>query len=303
MRPAVALGLSLLSGSNALACQQRASAPSAELSHGPRVVSLHDVTTELMVELAAVDRLIGIQDPVDLTDALAEQVAAVPRVGGLESILALRPSLVLGLGVVAERDPELVVRLRQAGVEVHLVDPARLDDVFELIGWVAGRVGAAERGAQLLAGFRAATRQQDFDVQTPTATRAQHAQPSPAAPLRVFVYDCCDPPFTAGGATVLTDLIARAGGRNVFGELAADWTHVSWEEVASRKPELIVVHAYRYDGQGDVADKQRALRAIPSLAAVPTSVLPLGCSLGGLRSAEGISRLRSAMRSLVREPS
>jgi iron complex transport system substrate-binding protein len=187
---------------------------------------------------------------------------------------------VLGLGVVAEREPELVSRLRQSGIEVHLVDPATLEDVAELTRWVAERVGAGARGEELLARLRAGGAEQ---------VRAR------AEPLRVFVYDCCDPPFTAGGKTVLSDLIARAGGRNVFGELDADWTHVSWEEVVARKPELIVVHAYRYEGQGDVADKQRALGAVPMLGAVPTTVLPLGCSLGGLRSLEGLARLRSAI--------
>jgi iron complex transport system substrate-binding protein len=95
---------------------------------------------------------------------------------------------------------------------------------------------------------------------------------------------------------VLNDLIARAGGTNVFSDLRADWAHVSWEEVVARKPELIVVHAYRYEGQGDAAEKQRALRQIPGLETVPTAVLPLGCSLGGLRSGEGLQRLRAALQ-------
>jgi hypothetical protein len=56
------------------------------------------------------------------------------------------------------------------------------------------------------------------------------------------------------------------------------------------------VHSYRYEGQGDVAEKQRAVRAIASLSRLPIAVLPLGCSLGGLRSGEGLDRLRAAIR-------
>jgi iron complex transport system substrate-binding protein len=257
-----------------------ATASGARPSHALRVVSLHDVTTELMIELGAAAQLCGMNEPVDLEEAVVVRVAGVPRVSSLESIVALRPDLVLGLGVVAERQPELVARLRQAGIEVHLADPASLDDVAELTRWVGSRLGADARAQALLARLRAA---------------AAEAGRRRAEPLRVFVYDCCDPPFTAGGKTVLSDLIARAGGRNVFGELDADWTHVSWEEVVARKPELIVVHAYRYDGQGDVADKRRVLGAMPLLGSVPTTVLPLGCSLGGLRSLEGLARLRSAI--------
>jgi iron complex transport system substrate-binding protein len=94
---------------------------------------------------------------------------------------------------------------------------------------------------------------------------------------------------------VLHDLIDRAGGANVFGDLAAGWTHVSWEDVVARRPELVVIHSYRHDGQGDVADKLRAVRAIAPLAELPTVVVPLGCSLGGLRSVEGLARLRAAI--------
>jgi iron complex transport system substrate-binding protein len=112
----------------------------------------------------------------------------------------------------------------------------------------------------------------------------------------VFVYDCCDPPFTAGGRTVLTDLVERAGGHNVFADLATDWTNVSWEAVVARAPELVVIHAYAYAGQGDVADKQRALAVIPALAKLPTVVMPLGWSLGGLRSADGLEHLREVLQ-------
>jgi hypothetical protein len=52
------------------------------------------------------------------------------------------------------------------------------------------------------------------------------------------------------------------------------------------------VHDYRWVGQGDVSEKRRALAAIPSLGAVPIVVVPLGSVLGGLRSVDGLERLR-----------
>ncbi|MCE9574321.1 MAG: helical backbone metal receptor [Deltaproteobacteria bacterium] len=255
------------------ACAERPAAPAER-----RVVSLHDVTTELVVALGATDRLVGIAAPVDLDDATIGAVAGVPRVDGLEAILALRPSVVLGTAVVAAQDPALVARLREAGVEVFLGDPAGLEDVFGLADAVAARLGVD--GAPLATQLRA---------------RAAAITPASGSPVPVFVYDCCDPPFTTGGGTVLNDLIARAGGANVFADLDADWTHVSWEAVVARRPALIVVDAYRYEGQGDVDAKLRAVHAIPSLATVPTVVLPLGEALGGVRSVDGLARLRAAI--------
>jgi iron complex transport system substrate-binding protein len=262
-----------------LGCEQPAERPPP--ASGPRIVSLHDVTTEMLVELGALDRVVGVSPPVDAMPHVERAVAAVPRVAGLESIMAQRPSVVLGMGVTAEREPEMVARLREAGIDVQLADPAVIDDVYALARTVARRAQRTAQGEKLVAELRA---------------RMEGGAPrAPAQRKRVFVYDCCDPPFTAGGKTVLSDLIERAGGRNVFADLDADWTNVSWEQVLARRPELIVIHAYRYDGQGDVSEKRKALAAIPGLAEVPVVVVPLGCSLGGLRSAEGLTRLRAGI--------
>ena len=260
--------------------------PPVAPGHGPRVVSLHDVTTELVVALGATDRLVGVAEPVDVEASAGAAIAGVPRVGDLESILAARPTVVLGLAVVGAQDPQLVARLREAGVAVELGDPTTLPDVFALTRTVAARVGASPAGDVLAARL---------------ASEARALEPGPArrAPaghrVRVFVYDCCDPPFTAGERTVLNDLIARAGGDNVFADVAAAWTHVSWEAVVARRPELVVIDAYRYDGQADVAGKLRAVGAISALAGLPTVVVPLRCVLGGLCSLEGLARLRAAI--------
>jgi iron complex transport system substrate-binding protein len=241
----------------------------------PRVVSLHDVTTEIVVALGAADRLVGVQQAVDLPAAAAAAVARVPVVGDLESILVARPDVVLGLEVVAESSPELVAALRERGVVVELADPATLRDVAALVRAIARRVDAADRADAIAAPF----------------DRAASA-PLPASQLPVLVYDCCEPPFTAGGRTVLTDVIAHAGGRNVFADLDADWAGVSWEAAAARRPALVVVHAYG----GATADKIRALRAVPGLERVPVVEMPLAWSLGGLGSLRALERLTAAIR-------
>jgi iron complex transport system substrate-binding protein len=254
-----------------------AAAPIAEGRPGPpRVVSLHDLTTEIVVALHAASRLVGVTPGVQLPAEVARAVAGVPEVGGVESIVKVRPTVVLGTDVVAERSPELVSYLRGRGVEVWLARPARLEDVFEAVEQVARRIGEPERARPVVEGLKA---------------RVAAVRPGGGAPLPVFVYDCCDPAFTAAGRTVITDVIARAGGRNVFADLDADWTKVSWEEVVARRPRLVVIHDYRYGDQTDVAGKRAQLRGIRALAGLPTAVLPLGLSLGGIRSVDALERL------------
>lgn len=113
------------------ACRSTTRAPSPPLENKPpRVVSLHDVTTEIVVALGAVDRLAGVGGPVQLPPEVIAAVAGVPRVDGAESILAVQPSVVLGMAVVEQRSPELVRLLRGKGIEVWLGHPARLEDVL-----------------------------------------------------------------------------------------------------------------------------------------------------------------------------
>jgi iron complex transport system substrate-binding protein len=236
----------------------------------------------MVVALGVERKLVGMADPVDTTAEVRRAVADVPRVGSLESILELRPDVVLGLGVVRERDPELVQRLRERGVEVHLADPATLEDVYSLTRTVAERTGSVAAGEQLVKRLQAR-----WKARPPIGSVRRR---------RVFVYDCCDPPFTAGGRAVLSDLIRRAGGRNVFADVDADWTHVSWEQVLDRHPDLIVVHQYREGAAAEVEGKRQALAKLRALADLPVAVVPLGCSLGGLRSLEGLERLAAALR-------
>lgn len=243
----------------------------------PRVVSLHDVTTEIVVALGAKDRLVGMAELYDATDDLRAATAAVKKVEGAESILATGADVVLGLEIVKIKSPDMVASLVAHEKSVHLPALTQVSDVETLIREVARRLKKEKEGEKLAAEFSA-------KVGAPVAARE---------PKRVFVYDCCDPPFTAGRRTVLSDLIVREGGRNVFADVDAAYTHVSWEEVIARKPEMIVVHAYTDGASPDVSGKLEKLRAIEPLRELPVTVMPLRFSLGGLKTGEAATLLRS----------
>jgi iron complex transport system substrate-binding protein len=242
-----------------------------------RVVSLHDVTTEMVVTLAATEQLVGIPRLVDPTPSVQAAVATLPEASSLESILALGPSLVLGLELTEQEQPGLVAHLEAEGIAVYLGRPGNLGALYTMTSDVGGLLGVAPRAEHL-----------NRELQS----RIDRSRSTEAPSRRVFVYDCCNPPFSAGGRGVLNELITLAGGQNIFADVDDDWTTVSWEEVLARRPELIVIHVY---GQADVAGKRAQLAKLPGLGGIPTTTLPLGCSLGGLRSAEGLERLRQAL--------
>ncbi len=258
----------------ALACAEKP-ARAASGSNGKRVVSLHDVTTDFVVTLGATGQLVGIAELTDPAPEVLRAVAQVPRVSSLETVLAAAPDLVLAYRVVAEHDPELVQGLERNGIEVRLYDPQGVDEVVRVTRQIAHVLHRDEAGEALaknlardLAGF-----------------------PKLAESPRIFVFDCCDPPFTAGRRALLNELITRAGGQNIFDDLDADWAHVSWEQVLSRRPDLVLVHTY-----GDnVETKLHLLDAHPALRALPRLQMPLRCALAGPRAPEAVARLRAAL--------
>jgi iron complex transport system substrate-binding protein len=279
----VPLGTAAIAAALALTVTACSRPTPVAVAAAPRVISLHDVTTEIVVALGALDRLVGVAGPVDQPADVVAATAKIPAAAGTESIIALRPSVVLGMAVVQKQTPDLVRLLRERSVNVVLGDPHTLADVVALVETVAEAVGLPAAGAALASRLR-------------TRSRAIDAPVRPArAPLRIFVYDCCDPAFTAGGRAVLSDLVRRAGGQNVFADLDVSWSKVPWEQVVARRPQLIIINDYDFSGQGDAAGKRAQLRLIPSLARVPTTVMPLGESLGGIRSVDGLERLARAI--------
>ena len=207
----------------------------------------------MVVLLGQSDQLVGITEPRFLSDAAVEEVGALPRLPGgpvsAEAIALMRPTLVLGTDVVAEQQPSLGAELEAMGIAVWFVDPDGLDGLWQTMAVLGERLGAQQAAEDWVA----------------TSKRALPA-PVSGEPISVFFYDCCDPPFTAGGRAPASELLERMGARNVFADQAQDWLTVSWEAVAEADPDLIIVHDYPWQGQADTDAKLTLLRDNPLAA-------------------------------------
>ena len=235
-----------------------------------RVVSLHDVTTEAVVELGAAQCLVGVAEPTDLSAEVRAQLASVPRVASAETVLAQKPSLVLGLDIVREHEPALVQALARRGVPFHAPKLEQLADVRALVEHTASAIDRKAQAASWLS---------RFDRIKPTGERSR----------RVLVFDCCAPPFTAGKHALLTDLLAQAGAQNVFADVDDTWFHTSWEAAVARKPELIIIDDY--GAEGGLAEKRAMLERVAPLKGLPIVVVPLRDVLGSIRTPEVVERL------------
>ncbi len=119
-----------------------------------RVVSINLCTDQLVVDLVARERIVGLSrlaaDPV--LSAVARRVDGIKLVRGqAEEVLALKPDVVL---TTAFSTPEVVALLRRIGVRVEVIDMARdLEGIRTAIRSVAKAVGEVERGERLIANF------------------------------------------------------------------------------------------------------------------------------------------------------
>ncbi|KJS60202.1 iron transporter [Streptomyces rubellomurinus] len=92
------------------------------------------------------------------------------------------------------------------------------------------------------------------------------AVPQPERRPSVFLYDSGrDKPYTAGKFAAADEIITRAGGTNVMGDLADSWVTTGWESVVERDPEVIVINNY---GEVGAEEKRAFLKSLPALAGV-----------------------------------
>lgn len=186
-----------------------------------RVVSLAPSVTEILFALGLDRELVGISDADDYPP---ERVAGRPRVGGVvinvERVLTLRPDLVVGVHSL-QRDQ--LERLARVGLAVLALDATSLEEAvaqIRLLGRVTGRETRAEH---LAAGLE-----------------RRAASVRPGASRSVYVEIWHEPVTTAGGGTLVDDLVRRAGGVNIFGRLPG-YPQVAAEQVVARSPQVILM--------------------------------------------------------------
>ena len=210
-----------------------------------RVVALAPSLSEIMLELEAGDRLVGVLDGGPRPPALAH-LPSLGRYGqlNLEALLALRPDLILlwpdSIG------PAMQTQLRGLGIPLIEAQPHSFDELAGQLAAIGAAVGHAEQGERLAAQLREGAR----------ALAARYAR---SEPLPVFVQVWDRPLYTLGGRQIISEALRLCGARNLFADLALPAPVVGVEAVLARDPAVILIGE---PGQGD------AWQAWPQLAAV-----------------------------------
>jgi iron complex transport system substrate-binding protein len=190
-----------------------------------RIVSLIPAATELLFAIGADSLLVGRTQYCDYPAAARE----IPNLGdgikpSIEAVLARQPDLVVLYN--SGQNASVAGRLREAGVPALRINTDRLSDVpraARILGLLTGHT----RGADSVSAT--------FDSSLALATRGQVMR-RPKVLLLVWE----QPPMTIGRGSFLSELIERAGGENLFADVASSSGVVSIEAVAARNPDLIL---------------------------------------------------------------
>ena len=193
-----------------------------------RIVSLVPSITETLCALGLDEALVGVTV---YCVAPRDVVRGKTRVGGekdpdLTAIRALAPDLVVAN--VEENVREHVATLRAWGIPVWVTYPRTVAEGLDMIRELGQVTGTAARAEAILA-----------DLEPLCAgVRAASAR---RRPVPVFYPIWRQPWMTINADTYIHDLLAVCGAANVFGDGPARYPTVTLDEVAARRPEVIVL--------------------------------------------------------------
>jgi len=191
-----------------------------------RIVSLAPSVTETLFALGAGPEVVGVSQYCDYPP----QVRDLPRVGSfltpnLEAIIALRPTLVVGLELSS--DVRQIRALNSMGYPVLLVSDDSLQQIETSIEKVGARIDREDAAHRLVAQIRA----QIATVQNRLAN---------VKPVRALMLVGHQPIVAVGPDTYLDELMRIARADNIVEAVGEQWPHLSLEFIIAMRPEVIL---------------------------------------------------------------
>lgn len=192
-----------------------------------RVVTLAPSNAEVVDALGAFGRVVACEDSSDHPPAVASLERLGPDLGpNLDRVAELSPDLVLSSLSVPGME-RIVTGLAVRGVPQLVLAPRSLLDVRADIRRAAAALGLTEVGEAVVS---------DMDAQEAQLRAACSGEPTP-----VYLEWWPKPMFTPGHDCYSNELIALAGGRNVFGERPGSSLEVQPAEIVEAEPEVCFV--------------------------------------------------------------
>jgi iron complex transport system substrate-binding protein len=202
------------------------------------LISLAPSTTEILFALGLAPKLLATDD---FSDYPAE-AKSLPKIGGLnaaynfEQIVALEPDLIFAAGITP---PETIKKLEDLKLNVIVIgaEKTSFESVFADIRLVGQATGQVDQAKQLTAA-----------MQDQLAALKAKLAAATEKPLVYWELDATDPtkPYAVGPGNFVGDMIALAGGTNVFEKVDSPFPQVSSEQVVGANPDVIILSDAAY---------------------------------------------------------
>jgi iron complex transport system substrate-binding protein len=222
-----------------------------------RLISICPSNIEAIWALGCFDRVIACEDSSDFPVEVEQLERLGPDLGpNLDRIAALAPDLVVSSLSVPGMERN-VTGLRARGIPQLVLAPRSLADVLAELALLGKLLGVEARASEVVADMR----RQIAELKARAAERS--------TPARVYLEWWPRPMFTPGATCYSNELIALAGGVNVFADRPSSSVEISTDELIAAQPEVCFV-----SWCGVAADKLDIRRLIdrPGLENLPAAV-------------------------------
>jgi iron complex transport system substrate-binding protein len=198
-----------------------------------RIVSLAPSCTEILFALGLGEKVVGVDSYSDYPPEVKERVNAVNLtiVGSfsdisIETVLGLKPDLILATGGVQRSVVESLERLGQPVVVLY---PKGFNGTLADISLAGKATGQIDKAEAIVADMQ--KRAQEIIDKTRDASR-------PRVYVEVFFNEGY---WSFGSESYVNELIYMAGGVNVFAGFKGNYMSTSTEEVVKADPEIIII--------------------------------------------------------------
>lgn len=230
-----------------------------------RVVTLTQTAAEILIHLGLGDRVVGTGYETDATpDEIAQQYGQIPVLSAKgqeikhEALLSAQPDFVYGSFASMFTPEQSGTRdeLQRLGIDTYLtefdctyheaVSNANFGLLFDEYRDMASIFDVPSRGEELIT-------EQQAVIDGGLAT----AEQIDGTPKVMWFYSTyAGTPWAAGPGGLPQYVSDLVGVKNIFDDASTKWAEVSWDEVAARNPDIIVLADLTRGEPGDTAQEK-----------------------------------------------
>ncbi|MFD4927562.1 ABC transporter substrate-binding protein [Peribacillus butanolivorans] len=209
-----------------------------------KIVTLIPSNTEVVFALGLGKKVVGVSD----NDNYPEETKEIEKVGGMEMntelIVSLKPDLVLAHASSAHNSNEGLQQLKDAGIDVLVVNDAQsFDEVYESIDMIGQATGEHDKAKEIVANMKTKLKK--------IQEKAKSVKDEERKTVLVEVSPSPDI-YTPGKNTFMNEMLNIISAENAAAELDG-WAKIDEESMIAANPDVIIT-TYGYYTKDPVSE-------------------------------------------------